>query len=570
MSMETISSRRVSRIATFVGALLLFITLSLGQYPLWGTAISRWQHVNANGGFADTEFRRTLHWLHVPSHVPSLLSADGIQIYAAPFVPNLADWHRLEFEALTVSLFFAAVALLSIQALTRIYAQLMIYAPARKLASEIRSHYPGSGAIPLGQVSVPEPYETRATIISGAPGSGKSQAIAGAVQAALRHSYNVVIVDRGAELVSKIKDATIFNGGFDSHGPDWSVLAEPRNLHDINALASMLYPQRGDGSAGDYFNAAAAVTYEIIMRFIWERSGTNSDLFKAFSDQRTLVGVLHGTPGEQYVRARNWGEIYSTLWNALKWLPYLPPRAGADAFSVTQFIQDCDHNRAAKLIFPIHKSMTETAAPVASLFVGLVAHSALALQPDSKRRIVLATDELGNMRTLSNFSHVVAEGRKHGLVPIVTVQSIAQLHKIYGHDGAQELLSCFQNWLILRPGDAVTAEAMSYQLGDYEALESAHSEGRGPGGQHKGKVEQTRPKRLVPRDVLLRLPDRVGYASIAPFPPVRVKIALTHLPDVVQPYEPVLATPKIMVTPQIAELGNAPDTHLMDIEAFKR
>lgn len=417
--------------------------------------------------------------------------------------------------------------------------------------------------IALARVPLPAKAEPRGILLCGTPGTGKSQALLSVAVAARERNDTLVGVDRGGELIQGLyrKGDSIFCP-LDRRCEPWSLLAEVRSDIDRDTLGELLFPQRGDGSPGDFFQAAAGVVFKAVLDVC--AGGNNGQVWRTLSSKRVLMDALKGTAAEQYVEAREWGGIYGNLMNSLQWLKYLPPSAGREAFSVRQFIRDSDAKPGRAMWGIIPKAAAATLNPMAALLVGLVAHEALSLPPSDSRRIWLPTDELGNLPMLSNFSTVMSEGRKHGLCPISGVQSIAQLRIIYGRDGAQELMSCFQTWLILRQGDAESAESMSRHIGDKEVREWHQSEGASTGEgrntSNRGRSEHVRVKRSVLARELQELPDRHGYLCLSPYPPAAVDLPLIQLPAVTSRFEPAQAFDEAMSPP--APMPVAPELDL--------
>ena len=417
--------------------------------------------------------------------------------------------------------------------------------------------------INLARVPLPANAEPRGILLCGTPGTGKSQALLSVAVAARERNDTLVGVDRGGELVQGLyrKGDAIFCP-LDRRSEPWSLLAEVGSDIDRDTLGELLFPQRGDGSPGDFFQAAAGVVFKAALTVCAD--GTNDQVWRTLSNKKVLIDALKGTAAEQYLEAREWGGIYGNLMNSLQWLKYLPPSAGRNASSIRQFIRESDDKLGRALWGIIPKAAAATLNPMAALLVGLVAHEALSLPPSDSRRIWLATDELGNLPMLSNFSTVMSEGRKHGLGPIAGMQSIAQLRIIYGRDGAQELMSCFQTWLILRQGDAESAESMSRHIGDKEVREWHQSEGASIGEGHstsnRGRSEHVRVKRSVLARELQELPDRHGYLCLSPYPPAAVDLPLIDLPAVASRFEPLQALDE--VAPPPAPLPVAPELDL--------
>ena len=478
----------------------------------------------------------------------------------------LLTMHQAEHAGLAAGVGLAALLLALLVVLKR-WQKSRASSKARRELARKTAEMPfteGRGRqIALARVLLPAKAEPRGILLCGTPGTGKSQALLSVAVAARNRNDTLVGVDRGGELVQGLhrKGDAIFCP-LDRRSEPWSLLAEVRSDIDRDTLGELLFPQRGDGSPGDFFQAAAAVVFKAVLAVCVD--GNNGQVWRTLSNKKVLVDALKGTAAEQYLEAREWGGIYGNLMNSLQWLKYLPPSAGREAFSIRRFIRESDAKPGRAMWGIIPKAAAATLNPMAALLVGLVAHEALSLPPSDSRRIWLPTDELGNLPMLSNFSTVMSEGRKHGLCPISGVQSIAQLRIIYGRDGAQELMSCYQTWLILRQGDAESAESMSKHIGDKEVREWHQSEGASTGEgrntSNRGRSEHVRVKRSVLARELQELPDRHGFLCLSPYPPAAVDLPLIELPAVASRFEPLQALDE--VTPPPAPMPVAPELDL--------
>lgn len=562
----------------YLGPLFALLLVAGAAYLVGGGLVEA-HHGYSWGAWPGVEFERGLNLAGVPSNVQAAMSPrigfTGLAIQQADEhfdqqSPTVQQWlvtlHQAERVGLVAGLGLGVLLLALLIALSRWQRHLAATKARREIARKTAA-MPFTESrkrqISLARVPLPSKAEPRGILLCGTPGTGKSKALLSVAVAARERNDTLVGVDRGGELVEGLyREGDSIFCPLDRRSAPWSLLAEIRGDIDRDTIGELLFPQRGDGGPGDFFQQAAGVVFKSLLRACANEN--NSRLWSLLANKRELELALHGTEAEQYLAAREWGGIYGNMMNGLQWLKYLPPTAGKNAFSVRQFIRESDAKPGRAMWGIIPKSAAAALNPLAALLVGLVAHEALSLPPSDTRRIWLPTDELGNLPMLSNFSTVMTEGRKHGLCPISGVQSIAQLRITYGRDGAQELMSCYQTWLILRQGDAESAESMSKHIGDKEVREWQQSEGasvgEGRNTSNRGRSEHVRVKRSVLARELQELPDLHGYLCLSPYPPAAVDLPMIELPAVAARFEPIAAIVDVATPP--APMPVAPELDL--------
>ncbi len=406
----------------------------------------------------------------------------------------------------------------------------------RELASKTKERRPQQ--ITIADVPLPRKSEVRGVLLRGVPGSGKTQVIMSLLLQFRDRGATIVSVDRGGELTRRLyRRGDMILNPLDARAARVAVQREARTEIQRDSLSEMLFPAAGGSEAGIFFRQAAGAVFSVLLRIAGDRP-----LWPLLSSRDALRAALAGTEAEEYAVSREWGSIYTTIMNSTRWLRMLPPVAARDAFSIREFVPQAVKTGGGALWVVIPKSAAAVLNPLAALAVGIVCESVLALPPNDARRIIVSTDELGNLPALSKLETFATEGRKHGGGLLSGVQANAQTSKIYGRESASTIISCFQTHLILRQGDEETAEAASQFLGSKEVREWHASEGSSSGGEHQtsssGRAEHVRVKRSVLARELQELPDLVGYLSIAPHPPARVRVPLVNLPQVTAPFVP--------------------------------
>jgi type IV secretory pathway TraG/TraD family ATPase VirD4 len=138
-------------------------------------------------------------------------------------------------------------------------------------------------------------------------------------------------------------------------------------------------------------------------------------------------------------------------------------------------------------------------------------------------------DELPAMRKIPSLATVLAQGRKYGACVVAGIQNIAQLERIYGRPGAQELLDLFRTKFFFAVGDNDIAEYASRALGEVEIKETRESLSYGSNTMRDGVNinSAVKIKRLVLPDELKNLEPNHCFVKLCgnyPITKLRVKL----------------------------------------------
>ncbi|OCB01250.1 hypothetical protein BBC27_05025 [Acidithiobacillus ferrivorans] len=197
---------------------------------------------------------------------------------------------------------------------------------------------------------------------------------------------------------------------------------------------------------------------------------------------------------------------------------------GESGFSIKRWVQNDDDKRWVFLLSK--KDRLEALKPLFSLWLDMMARSAMSVEPSRERRIWTVIDELPTLAKIPALPSILAEGRKFGLSAILGLQNYPQLRETWGKDGAAVLLGLPRTRLILRVGDAETADEMSKELGEKRVLRTnkstAPNHGQDTGtaamnalaGKSNGSTSTSEAivtERAVLPSEIAQLPNMVGY-----------------------------------------------------------
>ena len=396
----------------------------------------------------------------------------------------------------------------------------------------------------LGGVPWPRRDETRSLLMAGSPGSGKTVAINTILQAIRARGDRAIIVDAGGGFTERFarKGDTMLNP-FDRRSALWSPFADcnPSRPWEIEAVARSLVPaEEGSGASKIFADLAKTVLAGLIEQCHAKGIASNHALasLATCGDPEVLAAVLAGHPAHALVASgspQTIGSILTNLTERGAGLRYLPPDAGADGFSVSDWVKDGD-GHGGWLFLSFQLAQREALKVLIAAQLDIVARAVLGLPEAHQRRIWLIVDELPLLGKVGSIVEFLTNGRKFGGCAVVGIQSVSQLRETYGRDGSQTMLSCLGSQLVLRASDAETADVMSKLLGEHEIQRVTHSTGKSDGGRSQNSQEQITNTRAVMAAELQNLPDLSGYINlVGDRPTAKIRLEIPNVPAGVNP-----------------------------------
>lgn len=395
-------------------------------------------------------------------------------------------------------------------------------ASARDVARMARKQKPGG--IELGGVPIPRELENRHFLLVGSTGTGKSVAIKTMLDTLHRRGDRAVLADSGGEFAARYaRPGDVIINPFDSRCANWSPLAEMRGPWDADLIAKSLIPT-GEAAAAEWNHYSQQFLSALLLR-LWEQSGTNVDLARLVTAAPLdeLRDLLAGLPAATLLARGNekmFGSVRGIAGSRLSILPYLPPDAGRDGFSIRKFVAEPGGNW---LYLTYRDDQLRALAPLIGSLLDVAAVGVLALDPDESRRVWLVADELDSLGSVDGLLPFLTKSRKYGGAAVLGVQAFAQLRERYGQNNAVTLANCCGTWLALRNTDVETSEFVSKFLGDEEVRRVTS------GGSDNGNSwsEQITTSRLVMPSEIQSLAVNTGYLNIAgPLPCCGIELAM--------------------------------------------
>jgi type IV secretory pathway TraG/TraD family ATPase VirD4 len=406
----------------------------------------------------------------------------------------------------------------------------------------------------IGGIPVPVELETRSFLLAGSPGTGKSQALTRALDALEKHNARAIIADASGQYCQRFyneKRGDVILNPLDKRSVSWSPLAEIETVADVPAMAKSLVPD-GDGDARVWSNYAQQFL-EAALGHCFTNNLTNRDLFDIVTSAplEQLQQICAGTPAAALVQPGNermFASVRGSSVDAIAALRWLDPLAGCDAFSLRKHIVE---QRQGWVYLTYEQQHRAGLSRMICALLDVASRAVLSLPPDLSRRVIFGLDELPLLGKVQSIVELLTNGRKHGAVAFVGLQTIAQLRDSYGHATAQTLLACLGSWLVLRVSDNETADFMSKYIGEQEIERVIESSSQSKSWtEPTAKNSETRQQQIVTQRAVLpsqlqNLPDMTGYFNLAgPTPVAKIRLSLAPARTQAQAFVPADPRPR--------------------------
>lgn len=153
----------------------------------------------------------------------------------------------------------------------------------------------------------------------------------------------------------------------------------------------------------------------------------------------------------------------------------------AGNFSIRDFVR----NKGGKTLFLEYDlAIGETLSPLYSLLLDLALKEALGQIEGQKGNTYIVLDELKLLPNIMHLDDAVNFGRSKGVKILAGLQSMTQIHDMYGEDKGEAILAGFSSVFAFRPNDHKTREYVQSRFGQnmvsemFDANEKAITERR--------------------------------------------------------------------------------------------
>lgn len=374
----------------------------------------------------------------------------------------------------------------------------------------------------LGKETLPLPHlaELQHFLVHGTTGSGKSTIIKELLDHIRRRGERAIIYDKSCNLVSQFyQPATdkLLNP-LDSRSVTWNLWLECCDKSDFENLAAALIPMTANAQDPFWVNAARTIFAAAAYRMRQEKNPKILPLLRYLltAEIGELQNLLQGTEAESLMSEKTEKtaiSIKSVLATYLKSLCYLLD--GDHSFSIRQWIQN--DTTSAWLFISSLGDKHESLKPLITAWLDIAVNAMLSLPEKAERRIWVILDELGSLQQLPYLTAALAEARKFGGCFIISIQSYAQLAKIYGFEGGREISSLLNTRFLFRVPDPDIAQWSAKNLGETTLEEVREGISYGANTIRDGvsiqRIEREKP--VIPASEIMRLEDLTCYVRLA-------------------------------------------------------
>ena len=386
----------------------------------------------------------------------------------------------------------------------------------------------GEPILTLAGVAISPREETKHFKLIGTTGTGKTTAIAGLIDGALRRGDRALIADPDGGYLARFHDrrrGDIILNPFEPGSVKWDPFSELGTRWDVDQLASGLIPSSDDPSGREWRGYARTFVTAVTRRCHESGERDPAELWRLLTvaASNELRPMVAGTPAQPFVEpenARMFGSIRSVTASAVAALEHVQAQRGRP-FSVRSWVR----SGRGVLFMPYRAAQIAALRSVIATWARLAIFEAMN-SPDKDQRLWFVLDELDSLGAIDGLKDALARLRKFGGRCVLGFQSVAQVSSTYGHGEAQTLVENCSNTLILRCAGSEhggTSAFASRLIGDREVIRRHTSRGRdrdggilGRGHRRSTNVSEQRITEVAVMPAELeQLPDLTGFLKTA-------------------------------------------------------
>lgn len=391
--------------------------------------------------------------------------------------------------------------------------------PVAKALSKVDFH------AKIGGVPYPLVAEVQGIALVGAPGTGKTSSIIQLMQSARQRGQRAIVLDPAGEFLERFwQDGDLVLNPFDGRSESWSPFSEAWSSWDIERIAKQMIPD-GSGNEREWLSYTQSFFHSVMSRVAETGRQSNRELvhWLSIASNEELQELLKGEPAAQMLQEGAHGilgSVRSILTRYVQAIQKLDPDADAGSFSVRKWVKDGD----GWLFLPYQADQLDALKDLLSCWLSVAGNQILGMPPDRDRRIWLFADEFARIGRIQGITEMLTNGRKHGLAPVLGMQTVAQLRDLYGKEQASVILACLSSMLILRAPDAETADAMSRTIGEQDVERKTVSENN-KDRRKSTSISRTTVRAILPSQIA-SLPNNHGFLKL----PGNISVARVQIP----------------------------------------
>jgi len=395
-----------------------------------------------------------------------------------------------------------------------------VFADAKDVSKELVKTGEAS-AVHLAGIPIPKGKETLNVGISGAVGTGKSQAISCILDDLRAVKQQAIIFDPTGDYIKHFyrEGKDIILNPFDVRSPSWTVWNEIRKPYDYANTSESFIPIMNRREPF-WEEGAQAVLEDLTSRLAKNGQATNRRLVEVVNtlSLKEIQEIVKKLPAAVYMdpdAAKTALGIRMNVVRAAKAMRYLEDGTRENQFSIRDWVLQEDSD--SWLFLSTKEDMLKTMRPLLTAWIDIAARAIMSRPPNESRHIWTIVDELTSLDRISFLEEAITRGRKFGMCAALGYQNIAQVRECYGDNVAQTIISQLRSRLALCVPDFQTAEYVSSNLGSQEIYEKDENISYGQDSSRDGVTIATSREEnvLVLPSEIQGLEDMHGYVRLA-------------------------------------------------------
>ena len=328
----------------------------------------------------------------------------------------------------------------------------------------------------IANIPYPKDAYYKHTLLTGASGSGKTQAMNELIECIRKNGDRAIIYDRTGGYIRKFHtEQDILLNPFDKRNAGWSIFNEGKHRTDFDLIASILIEE----SKGDpfWYRTPRMLFSETCQSLLKENKPDTGELLNILL--KSPLAEFHkyllkfDTYSSSAVDPKSKGTAQSLRSVLSSYLNCLQFTLDQGDFSIRKWIQNPDQNNF--LFLSSSASKHSTLKPLLTLWLDIAINGMSDLDQEQDRKIWFIIDELPSLQYLPSLDDGIAETRQFGGCFVISTQSMARLRSVYGQDKTESISSNCSNRLIFSTPNAQTAEWCAKDLGSKEILANKES-----------------------------------------------------------------------------------------------
>lgn len=405
----------------------------------------------------------------------------------------------------------------------------------------------------LGGIPVPVESENTGIVLTGKPGSGKTQAYYRYIIAALNKAQPSILADAAGVFYSRFgrPGRDFLLNPLDQRSVAWSPFAEIRQPQDCLRIARAAIPA-GEGEDGQWAENGQKLFADCMLA-LWKKGiySTHKLLYMVQSatveQLKELIG--DGSPSSSLLhegQERLMGSVRFSAAKALGAWRYLPDEG---TFSIRDWVQKAvnDPTNCGWLYVTHRADQVELRGLVSAAF-DLAMVEMLTVSENNKRRVHFFLDEADSLGGLGQLKEFASLGRKHGACLYLGVQVLSQMQQNFGEKTANTIFGCLGSRMVLAQPNADASEYWSKTFGKEwirrwnASMGNNTSNGLTGGnmnfGKNSGLNEAVSERPVVSAGKISDLENMHGFIKFDGYPVAPITLEYQNIPQINEAYIP--------------------------------